>query len=361
MARRIHKAKIKFLSLVPRGANRMQTILKSDDSATFEVDFITKAFDKTKGELTAVVYAPEQRDSHGDIASAEVIKDALYNSMREGIEIDLRHNEVPLTKSQAFIAEHFIVQKGDPRFSEMKDYSGNVLGDKIAGSWGVIIKIEDPTLKAKYESGEFNGLSMAGSALVETEKSDNPSDGDLTMTAAELKKMLDDNNAALATTIQKTVDDSLAARGIEKKVEAKPGDKIEKDENAPVLAANATTAEIRKHGLLLRRYNITKTLDGIAADEVKFEKACKDIEALDTKIAEIEKAAKPGTNDGASNQPLDEPIEKEEGDEIDDNKVTKVKSGKGGAFIGLAKSTDDHAALAGTGSRMASFINAKSK
>ena len=57
-----------------------------------------------------------------------------------GVEIDLRHDEKPLSKDQAYVAETFIVQKDDPRFAGMKDYNG--FDVQIEGDWGVDIKIE---------------------------------------------------------------------------------------------------------------------------------------------------------------------------------------------------------------------------
>ena len=77
MPRRFRKAKINFVSLVPLGANQMPTIFKEGAAGdNLEMSLLVKEA-KTrieKGELLACVYAPEIRDSQGDIASAEVIR-----------------------------------------------------------------------------------------------------------------------------------------------------------------------------------------------------------------------------------------------------------------------------------------------
>lgn len=166
--RRITKAKISFLSLCPRGKNRLPTIFKDDGS--IEVGMLAKGLNE-EGVLYAIVYAPEFRDKDGDIASAAVIKDMAYTAAKEGMDLDLRHDCKALSKDQAFVAEQFIVQKGDPRFSDMKDYEGNEVDP--TGSWGVAIKIDDPELRRLYREGEWAGVSMFGQAkVVNTNKED---------------------------------------------------------------------------------------------------------------------------------------------------------------------------------------------
>ena len=151
--RRIKKARIQFVSLVPKGANGIATIYKDDGSFNFGllVKDAGSAF-ADKGELVAVVYAPERRDSQGDIASAEVIKEALYESARNGFDIDIRHDGKAVPRDKAFVAESFIVQKNDPRFTDMKDYSGTPVDP--TGSWGVVLKIDDQELRKLYREGK---------------------------------------------------------------------------------------------------------------------------------------------------------------------------------------------------------------
>lgn len=168
--RRIKKGKIKFLSLCPQGANKLPTLFKADGH--FEVNLLSKGMDE-QGELLAVVYAPEFRDSQGDIASAQVIKDMLYDASKRGLEIDLQHDGKAISKDKAFVAESFLIQKGDPRFQGMRDYSGQEVD--VAGAWGVVIKVEDEELRAKYRSGEWAGVSMGGQGVFEET---NKSDGD---------------------------------------------------------------------------------------------------------------------------------------------------------------------------------------
>jgi len=169
MARRIKKAKINKISLVPRGANQLPVLYKADeDRVQFEP---VLKFHADKGELLAVVYAPESEDSQGDIASAEVIKDMMYDAAKDGLpNINIQHKGADVPRDQAYVAESFIVQKGDERFSEMKDYNGNPVD--VTGGWATVIKIEDEGLRKAYRDGEWNGVSMEGSAVVEQQKED---------------------------------------------------------------------------------------------------------------------------------------------------------------------------------------------
>lgn len=168
MRRRIKKARIRFISLVPRGANNLPVLYKSEDgSVTFQTILKTEDLDD-KGELTSIVYLQEQYDKHGDIAHPEVVKDAAHAFMRDGEGVDILHDGDPLPKEQAWVAESFIVQKGDPRFVGMKDLDGKTINEE--GAWATVIRLEDENLRKKFRTGEWNGVSMAGPAIVEEEK-----------------------------------------------------------------------------------------------------------------------------------------------------------------------------------------------
>lgn len=224
--RRLKAAKIRFLSLCERGKNLFPVIFKSDDS--FELQTLVKDDDlEARGELTAVVYAPEVRDAEGDIASPDVIKQMAYDFMkdtREGTGIDIRHNEKALPKEQAYVAESFIIQKNDPRFSRFKNAKGENID--VSDGWGVVLKIEDKELKEKYKTGQWKGISMGGVAKVEVEKQTNPDSsvekvfnlilshlspkGAIEMTSDEMKALLKESNESLAKSLSGTISGALS-------------------------------------------------------------------------------------------------------------------------------------------------------
>lgn len=145
----------------------MQTLYKADGTVTF--DTLTKASDDA-GELTAIIYAPEHPDTDDHVADTAVIKDMAYHFQKEGGQIDIRHNGQVVDKDRAYVAESFIVQKGDPRFLDYKDDEGNPVNTE--GAWATVTKIDDPKLRQLYRDGEWNGISMQGTGVMSVEKSD---------------------------------------------------------------------------------------------------------------------------------------------------------------------------------------------
>lgn len=196
---RLKNARVHTISLVRKGANRFPVIMKDDGA--FALAMLTKASPKfaDDGELLAVVYAPETRDAQGHIASREVVKEMAYSYMRDGQQIDLFHDGRVLEKSRAFVAENFIVQKGDARFADFKDYDGRPVSTE--GAWASVLKIEDPALRQQIMSGELNGASLAGIAEIIAEKSDMDE---------ELQKQLDAAKAEIAA-LKKAKDDPAPA------------------------------------------------------------------------------------------------------------------------------------------------------
>ena len=169
MPRRIIEADIKFVSLCPAGMNGIQTLYKSADKRA-EFRGVTKAsteFDE-KGEIHACVWAPNRIDREGDWADTSTVEKMAHAFARNGLSIDMVHNEVALSKDDVFVAENFIIQKGDPRFEGMKDHEGKDIGD-LTGGWGIVLKVLNEDLKKAYREGAWNGVSMAGPAVVADE------------------------------------------------------------------------------------------------------------------------------------------------------------------------------------------------
>jgi hypothetical protein len=158
MPKRLKNPKIKWVSLCPSGANKLPVVFKEDGS--FELEMVSKM--AAEGWLTALVYAPNLVDSQGDFADPETIKEMAYSFQKEGGQLDVRHNGQALDRDQAWIAETFIVQKGDPRFEGFQTHSGEKIDP--TGSWGMVIKIEDPNLRKLYSEGKWHGVSLAGEA-----------------------------------------------------------------------------------------------------------------------------------------------------------------------------------------------------
>jgi len=359
--RRITKAVIDFISLVPRGANLMPVIYKADDN-TVELSTLFKASNSFSddGEVTAIVYAPEKTDSQGDIASASVIKEAAHDFMRRGGGIDIRHDGVKLSRDKAYVAESFIVQKDDPRFADIKDYNGQPVD--VTGAWASVLKVEDPELRRLYREGKWNGVSMGGKAAVEALKSDDAAErivaklGELLgtnkkepeMTPEELKKALEANNTSLVAAITA----GFAAVSKELVTALKPETKVEKTAEQiakeksnpkPIFKGSWNDPDaVEAHQKKVALWKMRNDMDPEDPQSVA-DYQTKLAEYIDENgpIEEVKKGRAASGQVGA-------------GDAGGDNKADK-----GPRLVGLEKSDegDDIQKAIDTGSRMASMVN----
>lgn len=170
---RVLKARVKFVSLLGKGANRMPVLYKDEASSLVEHRTLMK-YDAEDGDLLTVTFAPEYRDSDLTIASAEVIKEMAYSHAESGFKLDLFHDGEALKPEEAFVAQSFIIQKGDPRFADWKDRDGVPVD--VTGGWGNVIRLVKPELRAAARSGDIGGVSVYGPAIVALNKSDQLAD-----------------------------------------------------------------------------------------------------------------------------------------------------------------------------------------
>jgi len=380
--RRIKRASISTISLVPKGANQIPVLYKSDDNH-IQFDTIIKDNLVEKGELVAIVYAPEMRDSQGDIASASVIKEMAYEFAKNGLgSIDLQHDGKDISKEDAFVAESFIVEKGDGRFSEVADYSGNIIKD-LTGAWAVVIKIENEDLKKLYKEGKWNGVSMYGSAeVVETEKSDDDLEsldldnltkaqktkmqqllsrmsnhlglshasayqsitlsGDIDMTPEELTKAIAAGNAELVKSMNESNTALLTKAGILKpNGEVAKEVKEEKETPAPLFKGDISDAKaVKKFEYDTKRFAIEKGID--MSDPAAITDAAASIAELNKEFADvledktIEKAApsNAAVDDGTSDSfPISAGLSKEEADCVAIGKKMAESMNKSRGFV----------------------------
>jgi putative serine protease XkdF len=160
--RKIKRAHITTIALCKRPKNGLRTVLKAD--GTLELATLSKAGEDN--ELLAVVYAPDRVDADNWFADAATIKEMAHEYQRDHRNLDIQHDGHLLSPRDAYLAESFIVAKGDERFQDWKDHDNNSVGD-LTGAWGIVVKIEDPDLRATLKKGELDGVSMFGMAALE--------------------------------------------------------------------------------------------------------------------------------------------------------------------------------------------------
>ncbi|MFV0481856.1 MAG: XkdF-like putative serine protease domain-containing protein [Campylobacteraceae bacterium] len=226
--RRLSDIDVSHISLVKAGANGKTIIYKSNDATpTYKKVVDIKKFDEEKGIVYGIVYEPEKLDSQGDMASADEIQKAAYRFMkqRNTPNVDKNHSFI---NEDAYVAESYIVKKGDPLFPE------------CVGAWAVAIQLENEELRTAVKKGDINGLSMAGVAVAkDIEENDN-------------KNILD------------TVKDlfvSISASFSKSNFSKSDLEKVIKSELEPILKER----DELKNELLVAKESLKKTTDDLAA------------------------------------------------------------------------------------------------
>jgi len=240
--REILDANILFLSLCPKGANGFATLYKADTGNVELTPVIVELekFDEL-GQLAAVVYAPDLPDQHDDFASASAIKKMAHTFIRNGAKLDLVHSLKELPKDAVYVAESFIIQKGDPRFASV-EHKGE--SKDVTGGWGTIIQINDAELRKAYRNGEWAGMSMYGPAKVRNVDPvvEKTTKQETDMTDQEIKTLI-------AKGVEEGVKDALAEKALhdaeadKKKADDKKKKKKDDDDKA-ALAKKSVPADL---------------------------------------------------------------------------------------------------------------------
>lgn len=167
-SRRILDGDIFFLSLVDAGANEVVPVLKGKNLV--KIKSIAKM--SNEGLLHTLIYGPDRVDTDGDTADRAGVQKLAHNYIRNmvGSGIDVMHNCRPVDSEDAYVCESFIIQKnGDDRFKGVS-VDGHTIEDttELEGWWASIIKLNAPELREPFENGDWTGVSMYGSARVES-------------------------------------------------------------------------------------------------------------------------------------------------------------------------------------------------
>lgn len=158
MSRKLQKAyeitdaKIQFVSLVDKAANKRTFLLKKaeDGKATFTTyGRIVKA-DAENHYVTGIVYEPMEEDSHGNFMTEEEITKAAYWYAKNGDQVDLQHSFEPL--DGATVVETWVA-KAD------FDIDGEAIRK---GTWLMTMEVTDESVWASIEKGDITGFSMGG-------------------------------------------------------------------------------------------------------------------------------------------------------------------------------------------------------
>lgn len=151
----ITDAKINFVSLVDKAANKRQFLLKKEDggkAAFTSYGRIVNA-DAENHYVTGIVYEPLAEDSHGNFMTEEEITKAAYWFAKNGDKVDLQHSFEPL--DGATVVENWIA-KADFKIG----------GEAIQkGTWLMTVEVTDESVWEGVEKAKSQALVWAGSAI----------------------------------------------------------------------------------------------------------------------------------------------------------------------------------------------------
>jgi hypothetical protein len=148
----ITDAKIQFVSLVDKAANKRQFLLKKadDGKAAFTTYGRIIKTDEETHYVTGIVYEPLEEDSHGNFMTEEEITKAAYWFAKNGDKVDLQHSFEPL--EGATVVENWIAKA---------DFE--IDGETVQkGTWLMTVEVTDETVWDGIEKGDITGFSMGG-------------------------------------------------------------------------------------------------------------------------------------------------------------------------------------------------------
>lgn len=151
-AKGISDAKISFVSLVDKAANKRQFLITKaqEGQATFSTYGKIIKVDNENHYVTGIVYEPMTEDSHENYMTADEIQKAAYWFAKNGDKVDLQHSFEPL--EGAAVVENWIAKA---------DF--DIDGESVQkGSWLMTVEVSDPDVWGQIEKGEITGFSMGG-------------------------------------------------------------------------------------------------------------------------------------------------------------------------------------------------------
>lgn len=125
---------------------------KEGNGASWKAEFDFIKLDDEKRLVGGIVYEPDVVDSQGDSASAGEIEKAAHGFMIESRVIGIMHKEA--AGKRVDIVESYIVR------------APFQMGNRIikAGTWFLVVKVNDDELWGNVKSGKLTGFSMGGRA-----------------------------------------------------------------------------------------------------------------------------------------------------------------------------------------------------
>lgn len=148
----ISDAKIQFVSLVDKAANKRQFLITKaeDGSAQFSTYGKILKVDDATHYITGIVYEPLVEDAHGNFMTEEEIRKAAYWYAKNGDEVDIQHSFDAV--DGVAVVENYVAPcdmeiEGEP---------------VVKGTWIMTVEVSNSEIWSAVQKGEITGLSMGG-------------------------------------------------------------------------------------------------------------------------------------------------------------------------------------------------------
>ena len=149
----ITDAKIKFVSLVDKAANKKAFLLtkqEADGSQGFQTNGRIVKVDGDSHYVTGVVYEPMVADAHDNFMTEAEIEKAAHWFMKNGDKIDIQHS---FEEAEGLTVVESSVTKAD------QEIDGQTIKK---GTWLMTVEVANDDVWEAIEKGEITGLSMGG-------------------------------------------------------------------------------------------------------------------------------------------------------------------------------------------------------
>lgn len=148
----ISDAKIQFVSLVDKAANKRQFLITKADGGQAQFSALGKILkvDAETHYVTGIVYEPLVEDAHGNFMTESEIRKAAYWFAKNGDKVDLQHSFEQV--DGVAVVENYVAP------SDMEIDGAPI----IKGTWLMTVEVENADVWEKVQKGEVTGFSMGG-------------------------------------------------------------------------------------------------------------------------------------------------------------------------------------------------------
>ena len=148
----ISNAKIQFVSLVDKAANKRQFLVTKQEGGQAQFSTYSKILkvDADTHYITGIVYEPLTEDAHGNYMTEDEIRKAAYWFAKNGDNVDLQHSFE--SADGLAVVENYVSP------------SDLTIGDTpvVKGSWVITVECANDEVWQAVQKGDLTGFSMGG-------------------------------------------------------------------------------------------------------------------------------------------------------------------------------------------------------